>query len=134
MPSYTMRNAVVTRREYVVPCYGEGDWDGAAFAEVEKAIAGCRQELEAAGVGYSDDMIRVRPGDASIVVYYVTEEQAPDTVALRNNALRIQLRNTELALAELIGDPGSELSATTLARLETQLSNVQRALRGSGGS
>ncbi len=84
-----------------------------------------------------DNTIMVRPGDSSIIVYYVTDEAMSDVpvVAARNDALalRNQLRNTERELADLIGDPGAGLSATTLARLERQLGDVQRALRTSEG-
>lgn len=133
MASYTMHRVQVTRREYEVPCYGEGVWDGCAHAEVEKAIAAARQELSVAGVDVFDDTIKVRPGDGSIIVYYLTEEGMPDTAltAAHNEArvLRTQLRNTERELAELVGDPGAALSATTLACLERQLGDIQRALR-----
>lgn len=137
MPSYTMRRVRVTRREFEVPCYGEGVWDGAAGAEVAKAMHAARAELESTGVRVGDDTIRVRPGDSAVVVYYTTEENMSDAtmVAAHNEAqvLRTQLRNTEMALTALIGDPAAELSSTTLGRLEGQLSNVQRVLRQSGG-
>lgn len=133
MASYTMRRVQVTRREYEVPCYGEGVWDGAMSAEVAKAMHAAQAELEAAGVSVGDNTIRVRPGDSSIVVYYVTEVDVPDATltAAHNEArvLRTQLRNTERGLAELVGDPGAALSATTLACLERQLGDIQRALR-----
>lgn len=135
MPSYTMRRVQVTRHEFEVPCYGEGTWDGAAGVEVAKAMHAARTELEKAGVAVGDNTILVRPGDASIVVYYVAEVEMPDValVASRNDAqaLRTQLRATERELADLLGDPGAGLSATTLARLERQLGDVQRALRQS---
>jgi Asp-tRNA(Asn)/Glu-tRNA(Gln) amidotransferase A subunit family amidase len=135
MASYDMRRIQVTRREFEVPCYGEGKWDGAASAEVAKAMHAARTELESAGVSIGDNTIMVRPGDASIIVYYVTDEGMSDVpvVAARNDALvlRNQLRNTERELVDLIGDPGAGLSATTLARLERQLGDVQRVLRKS---
>ncbi|HET9144102.1 hypothetical protein [Actinophytocola sp.] len=135
MPSYTMRRVQVIRREYAVPCYGEGVWDGCAHDEVEKAVAACRAELSAAGVDVYADTIKVRPGDSEVIVYYVTEENLAETalVDARNDAvaLRTQLRRLESALAELIGDSRSELSATTLTRLERQLGDIHRALRQS---
>lgn len=137
MPSYTMRRVAVTRREFEVPCYGEGKWDGAASVEVAKAMHAARTELESAGVSVGDDTIMVRPGDSSIIVYYVTDEAMSDVpvAAARNDALtlRNQLRNTERELVALVGDPGAGLSATTLARLERQLGDIQRALRTSEG-
>jgi len=135
MPSYTMHRVQVTRREFVVPCYGEGTWDGCAHDEVEKAIAAARQELSTAGVDVFADTIKIRPGDASIIVYYVTEENLPDTAltAAHNDArvMRTQLRATERWLVDMVGDPGAGLSATTLAQLQHQLGDIQRALRQS---
>lgn len=137
MPSYSTQTVAVTRREFVVPCYGESKWDGAAWAEVAKAMHAARTELESAGVSVGDDTIMVRPGDASIIVYYVTDEAMSDVpvVAARNDilTLRNQLRASERELVALVGEPGAGLSATMLARLERQLGDVQRALRQSEG-
>ncbi len=51
MPSYTMRRVQVTRREFEVPCYGEGTWDGAASAEVAKAMHAAHRAGVGRGVG-----------------------------------------------------------------------------------
>lgn len=73
MATWTGRTVTVRRHEWVVPCYGEGVWDGAASVELEKALAAARQHAETAGVPLADNTIRVRPGDAEVVVYYVEE-------------------------------------------------------------
>jgi hypothetical protein len=74
MATWSARTVMVRRHEWLVPCYGEGVWDGAAYVELEKAIMAARQHAEAAGIRVADDTIRVRPGDDTVIVYYVEEQ------------------------------------------------------------
>lgn len=87
MATYERREVTTRVVEYVVPA--EHPY-GACWVEVYKAVSAAHQELVAAGRikqgdDAPDDMIRILPGDADVVVQYELDSQAvmvkPGTVA-----------------------------------------------------
>jgi hypothetical protein len=116
---------MVRRHEWLVPCYGEGVWDGAASAELEKALAAARQHAQAAGVRVDDGTVSVRPGDDTVIVYWVEEQDVPGDMP----PVTSELRKIENELAALIGSGESQLHPSTLARVEALLTQVQRLIR-----
>lgn len=119
----------VRRHEWVVPCYGEGPWDGAAYVEVAKAIAAATQHAEAAGITVADDTIMVRPGDETVIVYYVEEQKLPGERPV-GGMVATALRAMEAELADLVGDSTTPLPTSVLARVEQLLVQTQRLIRG----
>lgn len=70
MATWTRREVVTRRVEYIVPA--EGPY-GACWAEVCKAFSAIRSDLETAGVlpelaSMPDDMVRVLPGEDEILI------------------------------------------------------------------
>lgn len=125
MATWSARTVVVKRHEWVVPCYGEGVWDGAAYVELEKALVAARQHAEAAGVRVADDTIMVRPGDDTVIVYWVEEQSAPGAAP----SMTLELEKIQNELGALIGSSESQLPPATLARVEALFAWVQRLIR-----
>jgi hypothetical protein len=81
MATWSRRERVTRTVEYTVPVGG----DGAAYAEIQKAITAARQDLTEAGRADSfgtiaDNEIRVLPGDDEIIVAYEVDDTNTDSM------------------------------------------------------